>query len=310
MNKAVAINAAAQRLSALRGELARRRLDGFIVPLADEHLSEYVAPYAQRLAWLTGFQGSAGTAVVLADKAAIFIDGRYTIQVRQEVDITLFAPVEVPATLPADWLASHAPAGARIGYDPWLHSQAWLDKAREHLAPCDIALVAVADNPVDALWHERPPLPEAPAVPHALEYTGRAHGDKLADMAKGLREKHADAVVLSALDSIAWTFNIRGEDVAHTPVAMAFAIVRADTTADVFIDPAKRGRGLAAHLGGQVRLHPRSAFEAALAALGAAKARVLVDPAGTVAAIVAALAQAGARIVKGRDPAVLPKACK
>ncbi len=310
MNQQPKLTSHRQRLTALRGQLARQGLDGFIVPLADEHLSEYVAPYAQRLAWLTGFLGSAGTAVVLPDEAAIFVDGRYTIQVRQEVDGDLFTPQEVPALMPVDWLRRHAKSGARIGYDPWLHGAQWLARAREKLAGPGIALVAVGDNPIDAIWQDRPAPPDAPAYPLSLRFSGQPHGEKLAAMALTLADDDADAVVLSALDSIAWTFNIRGSDVAHTPVAMAFAIVHRDQSADLFIDPAKRGPELAAHLGQAVRLHARDQFVPALKDLGAAAAKVRVDLANTVAAIVETLEQAGAQLRKGRDPAVLPKACK
>ncbi len=294
------------RLAGLREELARQGLDGFVVPISDEHMSEYVGGYAQRLAWLTGFGGSAGTAVVLADKAAIFVDGRYTLQVRDQVDGALYSYENVPQTSPAKWLGEHAPAGSRIGFDPWLHGKRWADAARSALAGKGAELVAVASNPVDAVWQDRPAPSATPAIVHPEALAGQSSTDKRAAVAAWLNERGLDAVVISALDSIAWLLNIRGSDVERTPVALAFALVRADATADLFIAPEKVSPELRAHLGDAVRLHPRSDFAAGLAAL--AGKRVAVDPDRTVAAVFAALADA--QVAELPDPTVLPKAIK
>ncbi|HTH29434.1 MAG TPA: aminopeptidase P family protein [Sphingobium sp.] len=296
------------RLKALREQLARDRLDGFVVPLTDEHMSEYVGAYAQRLAWLTGFQGSAGSAVVLPEEAAIFTDGRYTLQVREQVDGRHWAFVGVPQTSVAAWLGEHAPDGARIGYDPWLHTRKWVEDAAEALKARGASLVPVDTNPVDAIWPDRPEPGKARLEPHAEVYAGQSSADKRAKIAEWLVGKKADTVVLSALDSIAWTFNIRGRDVERTPVALAFALVHANGTAALFVDPAKVDAEVAAHLGNAVELRPRDDFAAALGAL-AGKA-VAVDPQRAVAAIFEALEQAGADILPLRDPAVLPKAIK
>lgn len=296
------------RLAALREQLKRDRLDGFVVPLTDEHMSEYVGAYAQRLAWLTGFQGSAGTAVVLPQEAAIFVDGRYTLQVREQVDPAHWAYVSVPETSVADWLGSHAAGGARIGYDPWLHTRAWVDAAAAALAEKGAELVAVDTNPVDAVWPDRPEPSRARLVVHGDEYAGRNSADKRAEIADWLSARQADAVVLSALDSIAWAFNIRGKDVDRTPVALAYALVHRDGTADLFVAPEKVGDDVAQHLGNAVRLHDRAAFAPALAAL--AGKRVAVDPERAVAAIFAELEAGGARTLQLRDPVVLPKATK
>jgi Xaa-Pro aminopeptidase len=296
------------RLKALREQLKRDRLDGFVVPLTDEHMSEYVGAYAQRLAWLTGFHGSAGSAVVLPEEAAIFTDGRYTLQVREQVDASHWAFVGVPQTSVAAWLGEHVPDGARIGYDPWLHTRKWVEDAGAALKARGASLVPVDTNPVDAVWPDRPAPGKARIEPHADIYAGQTSADKRAKIAGWLAAQKADAVVLSALDSIAWTFNIRGTDVERTPVALAFALVLADGTAELFADPAKIGPDLIAHLGDAVRVRPHAEFAAALGAL-AGKA-VAVDPLRSVAAIFEVLDRAGATILPLRDPAVLPKAIK
>lgn len=296
------------RLDALRKELANQGLDGFVIPISDEHMSEYVGGYAQRLAWLTGFGGSAGTAVVLKDTAAIFVDGRYTLQVRDQVDGRLWQYQSVPQTSPARWLAEHAPDGARIGFDPWLHSKGWAYIARIALKERAAELVAVSANPVDAVWQDRPAPSMAPALVHPVELAGQTSQDKRAHVAAWLGEKRADCVVIAALDSIAWLFNIRGQDVERTPVALSFALVQADGTADLFLDPAKVPADLRAHLGNAVRLHDRADFVKALQYLDGK--RVAVNPDRSVSAIFSALEQAGAQVLELRDPCVLPKAIK
>lgn len=296
------------RLKALREELAQRKLDGFVVPLTDEHMSEYVGAYAQRLAWLTGFEGSAGSAVVLPAEAAIFVDGRYTLQVREQVDGALWSYQSVPETSVAEWLKAHAREGARIGYDPWLHSKGWVKAAREALAKNRAVLVAVDTNPVDAIWPDRPLPSQARLVVHPDVLAGRSSAEKRQMIAEALKEKGADAAILSALDSIAWTFNIRGQDVDRTPVALAYAVVGADGTADLFVAPEKIGDDVVRHLGNAVRVQPRAAFAGWLAAQQ--DRAVWVDPDRAVVAIFEALEKAGAHVIEARDPVVLPKAIK
>ncbi len=296
------------RLKALREQLVRERLDGFVVPLTDEHMSEYVGEYAQRLAWLTGFQGSAGSAVVLPEEAAIFVDGRYTLQVREQVDAAHWQYESVPQTSVAAWLGAHAPEGGRIGYDPWLHTRAWVKAASEALADRGAELVAVETNPVDAVWPDRPAPSGARLVVHEDRYAGQSAAEKRQAMADWLTTKKADAVVLSALDSIAWTFNIRGKDVSRTPVALAYAMVHADATADLYVAPEKIDEAVLQHLGNAVRVHPRAHFAGALRDL--AGKTVAADPERAVAAIFEALDAGGATILPLRDPAVLPKAIK
>ncbi|OYQ30013.1 X-Pro aminopeptidase [Sandarakinorhabdus cyanobacteriorum] len=296
------------RLAALRTRLAANGLDGFVVPLTDEHMSEYVGDYAQRLAWLTGFGGSAGSAVVLADQAAMFTDGRYTVQVRQQVPADLFSYQDVPKTSAAQWLAEQAQAGQRFGHDPWLHTRAWAAGTTALLKAKGAELVAVADNPIDAVWADRPAPSLAPIEVHGDEFAGQSHAEKRAQVAAWLGTSGCDAVVIAALDSVAWLLNVRGRDVPRTPVALAFAIVHADASVDLFTAPAKITPALSAHLGPDVRCHPRDGFEAALK--GFAGRRVSADPQSCVAAIFDALDAGGATIVEARDPCVLPRAIK
>jgi Xaa-Pro aminopeptidase len=298
----------ADRLKALREQLKADKLDGFVVPLTDEHMSEYVGSYAQRLAWLTGFEGSAGSAIVLPEEAAIFVDGRYTLQVRQQVSETEWSYQSVPETSTTEWLREHAAEGARIGYDPWLHTRDWVKKAKEALASRGAELVPVARNPIDEIWTDRPEASKAHLVVQPDRYAGKSAAEKRTEIADWLAKEQADSAVLSALDSIAWAFNIRGADVSRTPVALAYALVNSDGTADLFVASEKIGPEVRQHLGNGVRIHERSEFEPALRAMQGKT--VAVDPERSVAAIFDALEGAGAKVLAKRDPTVLPKAIK
>jgi Xaa-Pro aminopeptidase len=296
------------RLTALREELKRQGLDGFVVPISDEHMSEYVGAYAQRLQWLTGFNGSAGTAVVLLEAAAMFVDGRYTLQVRDQVDGRFYGYESVPETSPAAWLGDHAPQGARIGFDPWLHGKAWAERTAKALEAKGSELVAVTRNPIDAIWADRPAPSLAPALVHDLAHAGVSSEEKRSAVAKWLSDQGLDAAVIAALDSIAWLLNIRGTDVERTPVALSFVLAHADGTADLFIAPDKVTPELRQHLGNAVRIASDDAFVPALQALVGKK--VAVDPDSAVQAVFGLLQQAGATIVEDRDPCVLSKATK
>ncbi len=300
----------ADRLAALRAQLKEDRLDGFVVPLTDEHMSEYVGSYAQRLAWLTGFEGSAGSAVVLPEEAAIFVDGRYTLQVRQQVDGKLYAYrhlIEEPADA---WIAENLPKGGKLGYDPWLHTPDQIEPLKRAAAKAGGELVALPDNPLDAAWQDQPPAPIAPVRPHDLAYTGRDSAAKRQDIAARLTAMPADAVVLTGPDSIAWLLNLRGADVPRTPLPLSFAILHADGRVDLFIEPRKLVPGIESHLGNAVAVHAPDALGGALDALGKAKAKVLADPSSAAAWIFDRLSAAGADIIRGADPCALPKACK
>ncbi len=298
----------APRLHALRGELAKRGLDGFIVPRADEHQGEYVPKRAERLAWLTAFTGSAGAAVVLADRAAIFVDGRYTLQVRQQTDAAQFDPRDITSEGPAVWIAANASKGQKIGYDPWLHTAAAVDGLKAAAAKAGAELVACDTNPIDAVWKDQPEAPAAKAVPHGIALAGETSEAKRLRIAEEIKAKGADAAVLTMPDSICWLLNIRGGDTPHTPFALAFAILGADGATDLFIDGRKTSPELVQHLGNSVRLRPPSGFAPALD--GLRDKTVAADPATAAAAIFDRLEKAGARLVQMPDPCQLAKACK
>jgi len=296
------------RLDGLRKELARRGLDGFVIPISDEHMSEYVGAYAQRLEWLTGFGGSAGSAAVLRDRAAMFTDGRYTVQVREQVSGALYDYEDVPATSPAKWIAEHAPEGAKIGYDAWLHGIRWAEEAQQYFSKKGIELVAVDGNPIDAIWADRPEASLAAAVPHDDAHAGRSSADKRAEVADWLKKEGYDATVVSALDSVAWLLNMRGSDVDNTPVALSYVLAHADGTAELFIAPDKVTPELTQHFGNAVTVRDRADFVPALEAMKGKT--VAVDPNHAVAGIFHALETGGAKIVRTDDPTVLPKAIK
>ncbi len=291
----------AQRLAALRAQLATQGVDGFLVPRSDEFLGEYVPPSGERLAWLTGFTGSAGLAVVLAGRAAIFTDGRYTTQVTQQTDPTLWERrhlIEQPAP---DWLREAAP-GARIGYDPWLHSEAALARYT------GITLVPLGQNPIDAVWTDRPDPPLAAARIHPAEFAGQDAAEKREAAAAVLRAAGEDAMVLADPHSIAWLLNIRGGDLSHTPLALGFALLAADASVQLFMEGQKLGPAVRAHLGNAVSVAERAALPGVLAGLRGRKLRLDAD--ATPAWFARILREAGATIVAGDDPCRLPRAQK
>ncbi|HBK07861.1 MAG TPA: X-Pro aminopeptidase [Acetobacteraceae bacterium] len=298
----------ASALSAVRQELVRQGLDGFIVPRADEHLGEYVPASAERLAWLTGFTGSAGMAVVLAETAAVFTDGRYVLQLAEQTDAAQWRQLHITEEPPPAWLAQNAQGSsggtARIGYDPLLISE----EALARYTDAGLDMVAAERNPIDAVWTDRPAPPAAAAIPHPLEYAGQTSEVKRADVARQLREAKQDAAVLTDPASIAWLLNIRGDDVPFTPFALAFAVVHASGETDLFIDPAKVPAETRVWLGNGVAVRDRAAL---LPALGALKEKtVRVDASGSPVWFAQQLLKAGAVVASGSDPCLLPKACK
>lgn len=299
--------AGAERVDSLRAELMARGLSGFVVPRADEHQGEYVPASAQRLAWLTGFTGSAGMAVVLAGRAAIFVDGRYTIQVTQEVDSSLFEirhMVEQPLTR---WLEEALAPGDRLGFDPWLHTADQAEALRLACQRAGAELVACSDNPLDTVWADRPAPPRRPAQPHPLAFAGRSSVEKRLALSDTLRAEKLDAAVLTDPASIAWLLNVRGDDVAYVPLPLSFAIVHADGGVEWFLDPAKDSDGLAAHLGDGVSRRDPDQF---VPRLGMLRGRVRVDKATAPMAVVQALRDGGAVAEAGVDPCTQAKACK
>jgi Xaa-Pro aminopeptidase len=298
----------APRLAALRAELKTRGLDGFIIPHSDEHQSEYLPARAERLAWLTAFTGSAGAAVVLMDKAAVFTDGRYTLQVARQTDTSLFEPRDLVAEGPQGWIPENLPRGAKLGYDPWLSTANAVALFRAAAEKAGGTLVACDSNPIDAVWQDQQPPPAKPAIPHPLNLAGEASQAKRLLIAEHLKKSGADAAVITLGDSVCWLLNMRGADIPHTPFALAFAILNDDGAVDLFLDEKKRTPELLAHLGNSVRLHPPSAFTAALDGLKGK--RVVADPATAAAAIFDRLHRTGAVIRHQTDPCLLPKACK
>src|SRR4029077_8005510 len=258
----------APRLAALRAELKRRGLDGFLVPRSDAHQGEYVPKRDERLAWLTAFTGSAGASVVLLDKAAVFVDGRYTLQIRQQTDTKLFEPRDLVEEGPAGWIAAALPRGAKLAYDPWLHTQAAVDGLRAAVDKAGGTLVAVDSNPVDAVWEDQPAAPTAKAIIQDMNWAGESAESKRTRIAEDVKALAADAAVITMPDSICWLLNIRGGDVPPTPFALSFAIQHADGATDLFMDERKSSPELLQHLGNAVRLRDPEEFPRALDDLG------------------------------------------
>jgi Xaa-Pro aminopeptidase len=296
------------RLAAVRAGLAKLGIDGFLVPRADEFQNEYVPAGNERLQWLTGFNGSAGTAVVLADRAAIFVDGRYTVQVRAEVDPALFEYHHLVTEPPEDWVSTVLKPGQRFGYAPWLLTPAQVDKLRAGVAKAGALLVPVDANPVDDAWEKRPAAPLGPVRAHELEFSGKSSADKRREIGEALAAGKRDATVLTMADSLAWLLNIRGSDVPHTPLALGLAILDKDGQLDLFIDRRKLAPGLESHLGNSVAVRDMAEFGPALDALGGKT--VQVDPATAASWVFDRLDRAGATLVRAPDPCKLPKAIK
>ncbi|MCE2566054.1 aminopeptidase P family protein [Komagataeibacter sp. FNDCF1] len=291
------------RPDALRTVLSQMGVDGFILPRGDEHLGEYVAPCAERLAWLTGFTGSAGMAAILPDRAAVFSDGRYTTQMDQQVDATAWERLHIRETPPPTWLATHG-GTRRIGYDPRLISES----ALRPFSDAGLTLVALPANPVDRIWTDRPAAPCTPCVPQPEDLAGQSSHDKRATLAASLRDAGESALVLSDPASIAWLLNIRGRDVPYTPLTLSFAIMHDTGHVTLLVDPAKLSDTTRAWLGADVTVLPPDALEHTLRAL--APARVQVDPTSNAIWFIQTLADAGATVIRKENPCVLPKAVK
>ena len=297
--------AGATRLAALRAELARLGIDGVLVPRADAHQGEYVAPRDERLQWLTGFTGSAGFCIVLPDVAGVFIDGRYRTQVKSQVDLARFTPVNWPETKPGDWIAEHLAKGI-IGFDPWLHSEDEIARLSETAGP-GISLKPLAQNPIDTIWPDQPGPPQGRAFAHPVALAGETSAAKRARLATALRADGQHAAVLTLPDSICWLLNIRGADVPRNPVLHGFAILQDDARVSLFADPAKFDAATLAHLGPEVTLAPPGAF---LPALDALTGPVRLDRSSAPLALRQRLEAAAIPIAWGDDPCRLPKACK
>jgi Xaa-Pro aminopeptidase len=298
------------RLSAVREELARRRLTGFVVPRADQQQNEYVPPSEERLAWLTGFTGSAGMAVVLTSEAAVFVDGRYTLQAAKQVDGKAWAVESLVDPPPEAWLAKHLAVGDRLGFDPWLHTSAAAERLAAACAKAGAELVAVETNPVDAVWTERPPPPLAPVAVHSARFAGEAEAEKLTRIQQEIGKLGVDALVLSDSHAVAWTFNIRGADVAHTPLPLSYALVPKDGRPTVFIDHRKLSNATRDHLEQSADVREPDALTGELTTLAGAGALVALDSATAADALSRLIGNAGGKVVRGNDPVSLLKAVK
>ncbi|MGO4175227.1 aminopeptidase P family protein [Bosea sp. TAF32] len=300
----------AGRVAALRMALAAQGLDGFVIPRADEHQGEYVPAHMARLAWLTGFTGSAGNAVVLADKAALIVDGRYTIQAAAQTDTTVVTPVRMEETPLERWIEQNLPAGGKLGYDPWLHTVDGVAKLEKAVAAAGGSLVAVAANPIDTLWSDRPAAPAAPVKAHPAVYAGEDSASKLDRIRKALAEAKVDALVVSDPHALAWVFNIRGGDVEHTPLPLGYAIVPREGRPTVFLAPEKITNEAGDAIGAVGEIAAPAALESQLKRLGAAKAKVRLDATTAASALATLITQAGGTPDAGTDPIALMKARK
>jgi Xaa-Pro aminopeptidase len=298
----------AARVAELRGELKRRGLDGFVVPRSDRQQNEYLPPSEERLAWLTGFNGSAGAAVVLADRAALFVDGRYSVQATTQVDGKIFSIEHLVEHPPEQWLEQNLGKGAKLGYDPWLHTSDQVEKLRKACASAGAELIAVDSNPIDALWRDRPAAPAGAATLRELKLAGEAAPDKLKRIRVELKKIRADALLVSDPQNVAWAFNIRGADVTHTPLALAFALIPQDGRPSLYIEAAK--------LDNQVR-HAIEEFsdvrvpEDLTRDLDKLNGKVVrLDQASASDALTRLLTDTGGKPQRGTDPIALLKATK
>ncbi len=296
----------AARLALLREAMRQEGIDAFLVPRSDAHQGENVAERDERLAWLTGFTGSAGFAVIALERAAIFVDGRYTIQVRDEVDTDLYDIRSIPGDRAEDYLREVLPSGGRVAFDPWLHTGDAISRLEKALEGRQIGLHR-SENLIDRVWEDQPEPPANPVLVHPVEYAGRSSAEKRAEIAAGLMEKGRAAQILTLPDSIAWLLNIRGSDIARTPVVHGFAVLKADATVEFFINPREIDATVQEHLGPDVSIRDVADFEAALEGL---TGPVGVDPATAPVMVADRLNAAGIETVAAADPCILPKARK
>lgn len=297
------------RLAKLRSAMAKHDLDGLLVPRTDEHNSEYLPGYAERVAWLTGFTGSNAFLLVLQDEARVFSDGRYTLQLRSQTDPAAYTPDDMMETPPAKYLASLDLAGKRIGFDPWLHTVRGFRAFENAANKAGGNLVPTSTNLVDAIWTERPQRPKEPIIVHPLEFAGQPFEEKIAGIAQTINEAGADAVVLPQADGAAWLFNLRGSDVPQKPMFLAFAIVEVSGKASLFVDPGKMTPQAEAQLA-DVNVADIASFPDALEALGRAGMMVMVDPANVSVKITDTITDAGGSLIEAADPIEAPRSRK
>ena len=299
-----------KHIAKLRAEMARRGFDGFIVPRADEHQGEYVPKSAERLAWLTGFTGSAGTAVILQNKAALVVDGRYTVQAAEQVDTSVITPVQLADFTPEDWIAENLQQGGTFAYDPWLHTSDSLKRLEQAVSRAGGKLAPVDMNLVDVIWIDRPAPPQAPVRPHPLDYAGETAPAKLERIRRKMAEAKIDALVISDPHNLAWAFNLRGGDVGHTPLPLGYAILPREGRASLFFDPVKVTNEAGDAVGDLAQFAPISSFQGALDELGQTGGKIRIDSATGAVALIRRLEAAGGTVDVGADPIALMKAVK
>jgi Xaa-Pro aminopeptidase len=300
----------AARVAGLREWLAANDLDGFIVPRSDEHQGEYVAPGSERLKWLTGFSGSAGVAIVLAKQAYIFVDGRYTLQVRDQVDLGVFAIESLIDNPPPSWIENNLGKGARLGFDPWLHTIGDVKGLKAAAEKAGAELVAVERNPIDQLWQDRPKPPLAAVEIHPIAFAGELAKDKLGRLAQAIEKQKATHAMLTDPSSIAWAFNIRGGDVPHTPLALGFAVLAADGAHQLFMDKRKLPTETEAYLTQLADLRAPAGLESAVVELARSGAAVSLDPVLAADRLRALVEDNGGTVISAPDPARIPRATK
>ena len=288
--------------------MAQARYDALVIPRADEYLGEYIPHHKERLHWISGFTGSAGMALVLADRAAMFVDGRYTVQVRAQVSPKLFEYHHLVEEPQAQWLAATLRSGARVACDPRLHSLQWYRDTKATLAAAGMGLVCDTDNLIDRCWQDRPAPVIKPALLLDEAYTGESSRAKRLRIAREIQAHSCDAALIFAPDSVSWLLNIRGTDMPQLPVVQSFAMLEASGELTLFVDPRRVPDGFQGHVGAGVRVLAETEASSALAAN--VNRKVLADPRGASAWLQLELARAGAILVEGEDPTVIPKACK
>src|SRR5437763_1765669 len=302
--------ASAPRVAALRTELARRGLTGFIVPRSDRHQNEYVPACEQRLAWLTGFTGSAGIGIVLMERAILFVDGRYTLQAHEQADTSLFAIEHLIETPPHRWIEENLAPGDRLGYDPWLHTVEAAERLEKTCAAAGARLIAIEPDLIDLIWTDRPAAPLGAVTLHDVRFAGEDVREKLARIRPELEKLRADALVVSDPHAVAWTFNIRGHDVAHTPLPLAFALVPRDGRPVLYVDGRKLSNDVRHRLEELADVREPGAFAGDLAVLGKEAKTVRLDQATGADALARLVVNHGGKIARGADPIALMKATK
>ncbi len=290
--------------------MAAAGVDGMIVPRADEHQSEYLPASAERVAWLTGFTGSAGTAVVLPAAAAVFTDGRYSLQIQDQVDGALYERVNTADKTPADWIGENLQTGTRFGADPWLHTDRQLERLRTTVEKAGGEFRLLDGNPLDEIWSDRPEPPAEPMKPHPTAYAGRSSEEKRTQIGAVLAEAGVDALLVTSAESIAWLLNIRGDDVRNTPLCLCFAVLAADGSTELFVDPRKLGDEVRTHLGNAVTIRGRDELGAALDGIAAAGKTLRIDPESAPAWPMERVRRAGGKLDSEADPIIAAKAVK